>query len=587
MTNASPSRLAWTRLGIATAVATMGAIDVLSALLSHPSERLHALRRLVPTEVLDTSRTFTLLAGVLLLFTAWGLRRGKRRAFVTALFLCAISVPVNLLKAVDIEEATVAAGLMFVLGLSAGAFRVRSHELSFARLGSRGLWLTIGLLVYGVAGCWWLEAVYGPDASFARAVAEAGHRLFGIGEPALRLPQELPLHGRRVIDWFLGSLPLTGLTLLVGLAVGALRPVAHRRRHRDETRAVAELLRAHGDSTVASFALAPDADYFFSGNRRALIAYRFESDTLLGIGDPIGPDDELAPLLAEFAADCAEHDWAFAFFQSRPERLPLYQSLGWRALHIGEDPILWTDRFSLEGSAMGDVRRSARKAEESGLVVRCFFPGETPFDPGAERELATSLAEVSDQWLNEHHGTEKGFCMGRYDPDTLGDAWLAVAWSSTARRVEAFVTWVPIWARRGWALDLMRRRSDAANGAMELLIARSVELARERGDALLSLSLSALASVDEPASADAAVEAAPAARPPADPERAREFLIEHLARFYDFKGLFRWKKKFAPAFEDRYLVYPSQGALPRVVLALVRAQSPGGLLSYLRNGQSR
>jgi phosphatidylglycerol lysyltransferase len=67
-----------------------------------------------------------------------------------------------------------------------------------------------------------------------------------------------------------------------------------------------------------------------------------------------------------------------------------------------------------------------------------------------------------------------------------------------------------------------------------------------------------------------------------DPDRAREFLMDHLARFYDFRGLFRWKKKFDPAFEDRYLVYPSSLALPGAVYALVRAQSPGGILSYLR-----
>src|SRR5262245_38157401 len=83
------------RNAVALAVASMGLIDLLSALLSHPPERLLALLHLVPTEVLDTSRTFTLLAGALLLVTARGLRRGKRRAFVLALFLCALSVPVN------------------------------------------------------------------------------------------------------------------------------------------------------------------------------------------------------------------------------------------------------------------------------------------------------------------------------------------------------------------------------------------------------------------------------------------------------------------------------------------------------------
>jgi hypothetical protein len=63
---------------------------------------------------------------------------------------------------------------------------------------------------------------------------------------------------------------------------------------------------------------------------------------------------------------------------------------------------------------------------------------------------------------------------------------------------------------------------------------------------------------------------------------ARTFLIQRLSRFYDFQGLFRWKRKFNPEFEDRYLIYPNTLALPRIALALVRAQSPGGLWSYLR-----
>ena len=121
-----PRREDVTRSALALAVAGMGIVDLLSALWSHPPERLLALRRLMPTEVLDTSRTFTLLAGALLLVTAWGLRAGKRRAFVAAMFLCALSVPVNLLKALDIEEATVASALLFALGVSGDAFRVRT-----------------------------------------------------------------------------------------------------------------------------------------------------------------------------------------------------------------------------------------------------------------------------------------------------------------------------------------------------------------------------------------------------------------------------------------------------------------------------
>src|SRR6266850_5850455 len=158
-------RQRFTRNALALAVAAMGAVDLWSAFLSHPSDRLLALRHLIPTEVLDTSRTFTLLAGALLLVTAWGLRKGKRRAFVAALLLCAVSVPVNMLKAFDFEEASAATALMFLLGVSGHAFHVKSRELSFGGLRSRALLLILGLAVYAVGGCWLLEVLYAPDHS--------------------------------------------------------------------------------------------------------------------------------------------------------------------------------------------------------------------------------------------------------------------------------------------------------------------------------------------------------------------------------------------------------------------------------------
>ncbi|HTK32170.1 MAG TPA: phosphatidylglycerol lysyltransferase domain-containing protein [Candidatus Saccharimonadaceae bacterium] len=571
---------------VALAVAAMGTIDLLSAYLSHPSDRLLAVRRLIPTEVIDTSRTFTLLAGALLLVTAWGLRRGKRRAYVTALFLCAVSVPFNLLKAFDFEEATLAASLMFVLGVSAEAFGVRSRELSLRALRSPALLALLGLLVYAVLGCWFIGTRYGHGVTLNGAMTEAGYRLFGVGDSVIVLPRGLTHVEHRVASWFLDSLSVIGITLLTTLALLALRPVQHRGRHRAETADVAGLVRRYGDNSVAAFALAPDSDYFFSPNRRAVIAYRFESDTLLVIGDPIGPAEEIPPLLVSFERHCREHDWQFAFFQARPELLPAYRRCGWRALHIGEDPLLWTDRFTLEGSSVGELRRMVRKLDRQGLEARMFLPDENPFDPENDPDgLLEQMRDISAEWLRSRHGGEKGFCMGRFDPHALNDVWLSVAWNPAARRVEAFCTFVPVWGRRGWTLDLMRRHADSLSGSTEFLVVKSVERARQRGDAMISLSLSALAKVaDEPAPTAPGTEpaaAAPASDAAAD-DRGRQFLMDALARYYDFKNLFRWKKKFNPVFEDRYLVYPETLALPRVARALLRAQTPAGLLSYLR-----
>lgn len=557
------------RNALALAVAAMGVIDLASAILSHTPDRLMALRRLVPTDVLDTSRTFTLIAGVLLLVTANGLARGKRLAFVAAMFLCAVSVPVNLLKAFDFEEATLATGLMFLLGVNGGAFTVKSRAPSWRALRSPAILLVLLLATYSVVGCWLIERRFGPgQASLRLAGAEAAYKLFGIGDAVDDVPRRDP-----IVRWFLGSISVMSVTLIGGLAIAALRPARHQGRHRAEAARVAGLVRQYGDSSVAAFAADPESDWFFSPNGRAVIAYRYESDVLLVIGDPIGPPEEIPSLLEAFERFCRDHDWRFAFYQARPERLAEYRARGWRAVHIGEDPIVNPATFTLEGGALANVRRNVHKIAKLPIDVRHFVPGVSPFDAARDPDgLLDELRAVSARWLAGRAGGEKGFCMGRFDPHRLGDVWLTVAWNRDARRVEGFCTWVPIPARRGWSLDLMRRRDDAPPGLMDFLVVRCIEDARARGDAVMSLALSALAKVEgSPASGEHAAD---------DPARA--FLMERLARFYDFEGLFRWKRKFAPAFEDRYLVYPDPLALPAIAVALVRAQTPGGLLSFLR-----
>ena len=139
--------------------------------------------------------------------------------------------------------------------------------------------------------------------------------------------------------------------------------------------------------------------------------------------------------------------------------------------------------------------------------------------------------------------------------------------------MEAFVTWAGVPAARGWTLDLTRRLPDAPAGVMDLLVARSALEARAAGDEGLSLGLSALVSVDT--------------EPGPDEERVRAFLRRRLGAFYDFEGLFHWKKKFQPRFEDRFLVVPGALALPRVLYALARAQTPGGWGNALQTWRAR
>jgi phosphatidylglycerol lysyltransferase len=96
---------------------------------------------------------------------------------------------------------------------------------------------------------------------------------------------------------------------------------------------------------------------------------------------------------------------------------------------------------------------------------------------------------------------------------------------------------------------------------MDLLVARALEDLRAAGLEEASLANAPLANVGEPRGL----------------EKGVSLLFEYLNAFYGHKNLFQFKKKFAPRWEGRHLVYPRGADLPRVVYALAGIHGAGGL----------
>jgi phosphatidylglycerol lysyltransferase len=95
---------------------------------------------------------------------------------------------------------------------------------------------------------------------------------------------------------------------------------------------------------------------------------------------------------------------------------------------------------------------------------------------------------------------------------------------------------------------------------METLITRSIEEAARRGLAEVSLGLAPLAITS--GESDRVT------------DRALRQAYEHLDRFRRSRSLRQFKNKFAPRWEERYLVVPSAATLPQVLVALLRAHLP-------------
>ncbi|TML54052.1 MAG: DUF2156 domain-containing protein, partial [Actinobacteria bacterium] len=156
-----------------------------------------------------------------------------------------------------------------------------------------------------------------------------------------------------------------GLLTLVTCAYLVFRPLAAPRSFPtgEMRRTARELVRLHGGDTLAYFKLRRDQHYLFSPDRRAFLGYRVENGVLLVSGDPVGPDEALPELLRELGSFAEARGLRLAAIGVGERLRPLWAQLGLRSLYLGDEAIVETASFSLEGRAIRKVRQSVTRLE--------------------------------------------------------------------------------------------------------------------------------------------------------------------------------------------------------------------------------
>ncbi|GAC1403341.1 MAG: hypothetical protein NVS4B12_25520 [Ktedonobacteraceae bacterium] len=583
-----PTSIIW--MGFALAIAMMGVINGLTVLLPARSGELallgSLLNQLAPFApsiwpVLSIGRTLALILGFFLLVIASGLARGKRRAWQLALLLLPLSALAHLFKGLAVAEALLSLFLWLGLLRSASFFRVASDPW---RLRQGVALLAFGVLllvIYTVSGLTLLQAQFLLPSTTSGLVRSIFLHL--IHRP---VDEIIPLS--RHAAWFLDSLSLLGAAVFLAGVLLLLRPVSVRwwvayqtvsqKEHLVQMRQRAgEFVRRYGNQSLSFFALAPENLRYLAPNSEGLVSYRLTGNVAVVLGDPICPADAIERVMQGFLNMCTLNDWQVVLYQARPEYLSIYRTLGLHVLKIGEEALLQPQTFTLCGSMMANVRTSCRRAERENVVIQ-WYEGMPP------KEVMEQLEALSTSWL-EHKGgkqtAEMGFSMGRLDgviegatrADTLAEIQspadhlpqqsvprlvIGIATESTGRPC-AFMTFTPIYGSEqtwGWAVDLMRRTSDAPPGVMDLLIVRSVEHFRERGANVVSLGLVAMADTKQEMSTMQ--------------RQFAQLVSDHLHLLKTHRSLFHFKQKFRPYWESRYIVMSSTLALPKTALALLR-----------------
>lgn len=532
-------------------IGVMGVINLVSAIWPHSAAGFHPVSSWLPLEVTQRSRPLMLLAGLALLQVTRNLARRKELAWYVATAALASSLLLHITRALDLHHSLVAGLLLAYLVYFRHRFNARSDPASIRRGLQMTVILGLAVYVYGFVGLRHLQGSF-TWYDGATPVNEAFRSGILIREPNLNPNTALAAR-------FLGSIQIAGWLARLWVLVLLLRPVILRARMEAPKAAIARLLALHGRHSLAAFAIQEDKHHLLVASGEGLVAYAVRGSVGLACGDPLAAEPRFEQAAKDFQHFCARNSWTSCFYEAAEEHLPSYSRMGMRSLKIAEEAVLDLREFSLSGNKRANLRAMVNKVLKTGMQVTRYDRGRTP-DPDIDEQLD----QISSEWLAEKRLSELGFTMGRFSLESLNDVPLFLAVSGT--RIEAFCSWLPYRDGTAVVLDLMRKRKTAAAGTMDLLLAQALLQLKAAGYVEASLANAPLANTVEPQG---------------HLDRGVALLFEKMNSFYGYKNLFQFKKKFAPRWEGRYLIYPQGADLPRVVYALTRLHTSGGLLQVL------
>ncbi len=525
----------------ALAAAVAALVNLASAATPAVAWRHHALLQVEPFEALRVSHALAVPASFVLFVTAFYLWRRRQGAFRLALALLLALGVLNLLKGLDVEEAAGTFAVAGVLWLGRSSFSVRHDPVTLRS----ALWRVPALAAGSLLLCIVAVQLGTPEGTSLATVVRATF------DALLWQPGPIVFHdelGR--LDQAIGAV---GVLTLLWCAYLLFRPLAAPRAFPDRIlrRTAGELVRRHGADTLAYFKLRRDQHYLFSGDRRAFLGYRVESGVLLVSGDPVGPDDAIPGLLRELSLFAEVRGLRIAALGAGERLLPLWRQLGLRALYLGDEAVVETAAFSLDGRAIRKVRQSVSRLEKRGYAAELHELAEL------EEAQLVELERVSRSWRKG--SPERGFAMSldALRREDHGDSLVVVARDGDGA-ARGFLHFVPSYGRPAVSLSLMRREQDTPNGLTEFLVVKAIEALRALGVREVSLNFSVFARLIH--------------EPKGSLDRVLGRALLFADAFFQIERIYRFNAKFFPRWEPRYLLYERRLCLPRVGLAALWAE---------------
>ncbi|WP_371809765.1 bifunctional lysylphosphatidylglycerol flippase/synthetase MprF [Ruegeria sp. HKCCD6428] len=500
--------------------AVAGVVLLVSGALPAGTQNLGVLREVLPLSFVEASHLAGSAVGVLLLLVSRGLFRKLYRAWVVAMLLMVAGFFASLAKGLDTHEALSMLGTIGLLAMFRGAF-YRVSGASIFRLNIPWLVSVVALL----AVIFWIGL-------FAYSHVEYQNALwweFAWNGDASRF-----LRSSLIVAVIVG---VVAVNSLFGREIPT--PV------RTEIPEVVERLVMECEDTESQISLTGDKQFLISPDQTAFIAYADTGNALISKGEPVGDETAGRQLIWQLREMADREGKLCAFYSVSTKYLPTFLDLGLSILKIGEVARVPLKDFSLDGKSRKRFRQARNRAEREGYV----------FEIVPKEDLAPVLPElraISDHWLAQKAGAEKGFALGGFDDQYLSYFDHAVLRDGKTGKIMAFANLFQGGNKSELSLDLMRYEPDSPSFVMDALFAEMMNWGSQQGFHWFSLGAAPFSGIENRQLASLW-------------NRIGGFVYEHGEQFYHFEGLRAFKQKFDPEWSPNYLASPGGLAAPRIL----------------------
>lgn len=511
----------WLPKIIAITVFAAGALLIVDGTLPIPRH----ITLSAPLPIIETSHLLGSLGGVVLLLIAQGLQRRNRSAWLLAILLCVLLPVPTWLRGGHLLLALILPLLAVALWAARREFYRESALFDEAWSWP---WLRNVALVL-VATIWLLFFVY--------SHVEYQQQLWWQFATSANAPRAL-------------RATLVVCVVVIVFALARLLQNAHRPLSLPDDAALAQLrpVLAASSDTQACLVMTGDKALLRDADNQGFVMMQRYGGSLISMGDPVGPQDVSKALIWKFREEADRLGLRPVFYQTSEKYWQTYLDLGLTLVKLGEEAMVPLQDFTLEGRARADLRQAWNRGRRANLSFRML-------DADQVLPLLPELHHVSQQWLDEKAGDEKGFSLGSFEPGYLQRFPLAVV--EAEGRIVAFAN---IWQApcgHELSVDLMRYLPDAPKGTMDFLFIELFLWGSSNGYTRFSLGMAPLTGLAQHRLAGRW-------------NRFANLVMRHGERFYGFDGLRRFKAKFDPQWRPRFLAAPGAMHLPAALLDVTR-----------------